>query len=66
MIEPEPDITINGHTLNNGQAMTVRCAIESFAFSLADDEDSLWEDAEGLRSAYFARIKEIRKMIFKQ
>lgn len=61
----EPSITINGVPLTVGQAMTVRCAIESFATTL---EDGLGDDEEGraMTAAYQARINELRAMIFRQ
>jgi len=55
----EPVITINGATLTEGQAMTVRIAVESFAFFLEDN--GLGE----LGSAFQSRIEEIRALIFK-
>tara|TARA_R110000868_G_scaffold55293_2_gene171979 strand:- start:135 stop:344 length:210 start_codon:yes stop_codon:yes gene_type:complete len=59
----EPAITINGRALTNGQAMTVRCAIEAFAYQI---EDGLGDDAHGvsMTRAYRNRISEIRDMIF--
>lgn len=32
----EPDIIINGHILNPGQAMTIRVALQSFLMELHD------------------------------
>ena len=56
-------ITINGHTLTDAQAMTVRNAIESFSGTL---EQGLGDDEHGKRmvAMYTARIDEIRRMIF--
>lgn len=61
----EPSITINGVALTTGQAMTVRCAIESFA---SDLEDGLGDDVHGLAmtAGYLARIDELRAMIFRE
>ncbi len=60
---PEPSITINGHTLTLGQAMTVRVAVESFAGEL--HANGLGEDATGksICAGYLARIDEIRRLI---
>lgn len=41
----EPIIEVNGQLLDEGQAMTIRVAIESFAISL--DRDGLGDDAHG-------------------
>jgi len=59
----EPEIIINGNKLSEGQAMTIRVAIESFAFRL---EDGLGNDETGKQIAknYKDRINEIRNMIF--
>ena len=61
----EPTITINGVPLVDGQAMTVRVAIESFASHL--HEDGLGEDETGraITKGYLARIDEIRGLIFR-
>jgi hypothetical protein len=61
----EPTITINGITLTDAQAMTVRVAIESFAFDLTSD--GLGEDDHGVTMTknYLARIDEIRSLIFR-
>lgn len=58
----EPTITINGHVLTIGQAMTVRCAIEAFATDLSD---GLGDDPHGQRMTigYMQRINDIRKMM---
>jgi hypothetical protein len=57
----EPEITINGQTLNFAQAMTVRVAIESFAMSIAAMSA---REREGIFDGYRARIDEIREYIF--
>jgi hypothetical protein len=56
----EPIITINGTLLSSAQAMTVRCAIESFASDLA--WNGLGDDdvGRGICEKYIARIREIR------
>ena len=60
----EPSITINGMPLTDGQAMTVRVAIENFAHDL--HFDGLGEDETGrdITKGYLARIGEIRRLIF--
>ena len=56
----EPQITINGTALSEGQAMTVRVAIASFVLSLTDS-DTLGTDehGRGMRSGYLDRLHEI-------
>jgi hypothetical protein len=60
----EAEITINGKPLSEGQAMTVRVALENFA---SDLKNGLGKDAIGkaICSGYKARIEEIRLMIYK-
>lgn len=64
MLNEEPSITINGHTLSVGQAMTVRVAIESFAGEMASR--GLGDDfhAKRMKDAYFDRLNEIRLLIY--
>lgn len=59
----ESRITINGVPLGEGQAMTVRVAIESLASSL---DDGLGDDEHGraMVAAYRARIAELRELMF--
>jgi hypothetical protein len=61
----EPTITINGGVLSEGQAMTVRVALETFALSLF--HEGLGQDATGtaICRGYLARIEEIRGMMFR-
>jgi hypothetical protein len=63
MTDDEPAITINGLALTTGQAMTVRCAIESFAASLVADGLGDDETDKEMCAGYLARIAEIRGMI---
>ena len=58
----EPTITINGVTLSQGQAMTVRVALSAFAMDL---RDGLGDDEHGkaMTAAYRARLSEILKII---
>ena len=60
----EPTITINGHVLSEGQAMTIRVAIEAFASELVSE--GLGDDEHGKRMVdlYVLRINEIRRFIF--
>ncbi len=61
----EPAIIVNGHTLTEGQAMTVRVAIEMFAVDL---RSGLGDDQHGrvLTAIYLDRIREIRALIFQE
>ena len=58
----EPTITINGLLLTTASAMTVRCAIEAFASSMAD---GLGNDEHGkaMADGYSANISAIRRMM---
>lgn len=58
----EPEITVNGHTLAPGEAMTVRVALQSFAESLAQ-RDALGDDEHGrrMRDAYLAAVGRINR-----
>ncbi len=60
----EPTIVINGKRLTVGQSMTVRNALESFAFRLSCE--GLGEDEHGARmtAGYLSQIDEIRDIIF--
>jgi hypothetical protein len=60
----EPRITINGQELSEGQATTIRVAIESFAADLRSD--GLGDDDHGRKmvAGYMARLNEIRDLIF--
>jgi len=62
----EPTITVNGTELSEGQAMTVRVALETFAFMLS--HEGLGEDETGIAicRAYLARIEEVRAMMFRE
>ena len=61
----KPIIVINGNKLTNGQAMTIRVAIEQFAIDLKE-ENALGDDETGKQIAqgYKNCINEIRKYIF--
>jgi hypothetical protein len=60
----EPEIIINGDTLTNGEAMTIRVALESFAADL--HRDGLGDDAHGKRmtEGYLRAIENIRRSMF--
>lgn len=59
----EPFVVINGVRLDDGQAMTVRVALESFAADLYGG--GLGDDDHGktMAALYLTRINEIRAMI---
>ena len=59
MIE-EPYITINGHDLTEGQAVTIRVAIETLASNLADIGLGSDEHGTVVAKNYLAKISEIR------
>lgn len=67
MGEPEPVITINGHLLNDAQAMTLRVAVQGFLFDLVDD-NALGDDEHGkaMVSLYRQRLDEINNMILRR
>lgn len=62
----EPTITINGQQLTEGQAMTIRVALETFAIDISSH--GLGEDAHGqiMRENYARIIGEIRALIAKK
>lgn len=59
----EPSIMINGSRLSEGQAMTIRVALNSFARSLQDD--GLGDDKHGreMAAAYAKRLNELFRII---
>jgi hypothetical protein len=57
----EPNITINGRTLDEGQAMTVRVAITSFFIELRDAET--FRALSPIAPRYLLRLEEIIRMI---
>lgn len=61
----EPEITINGTELSEGQAMTIRVALETFALTLTDEGLGTDGIGEALCKGYLARVDDIRRMIFK-
>jgi hypothetical protein len=60
----EARITINGRDLMEGQSMTVRVAITSFAADLL--ENGLGDDDHGkkMTAAYLERIGELNALLF--
>lgn len=56
----EPIITVNGHALTPGEAMTVRVALEAFALSLTDPESLADFDFGTIGPLYRAAISRIR------
>lgn len=60
----EPIITINGHTLTEGQAMTLRVAVEVFIADLT--ENGLGDDLHGQRmqEAYLSNLAYIQSYLF--
>lgn len=63
MTTDEPNITINGCTLTQGEAMTVRVAIQNFAMSL--QADGLGEDelGRGICAGYLANINHLNVLM---
>jgi hypothetical protein len=59
----EPTIIVNGTTLSEGQAMTVRVALESFMLDL--QSNGLGDDTTGKKIAngYLARGVEVRNLM---
>lgn len=60
----EPDITINGTPLSQGQAMTVRVACGDFYMGL-NSPVALGDDEHGhrMRKAYRERLKEVLQLM---
>jgi hypothetical protein len=61
----EPTIAVNGHTLNQAQAMTVRVALESFA-ALLSEPYALGTDghARELTELYKMRLAQVQMMMY--
>jgi len=64
-MDNEPIIVMNLTRLTNGQSMTIRVAIESFAASL-QKEGCLGSDKNGefIRKSYLKTIDELRKIMY--
>ena len=57
----EPNITINGVKLTQGQAMTMRVALESFAMNMQEIIDTAEVDEDiKIQHAYMACVRDIR------
>jgi hypothetical protein len=61
----EAFISVNGQALNEGQSMTIRVALESFAMSLKSD--GLGDDTHGknMVNLYLHAIDSIRKIMYR-
>lgn len=59
----EPKITINGTQITDAMAMTIRVAVNSFAFDISNN--GLGEDEHGKEMAklYLKRVDEINDLI---
>lgn len=64
----EPTVIINGTTLNTGQAMTLRVAVENWFMELRDDPGRLGMDdhARRMREGYLGALYQIIGMIAEQ
>lgn len=62
----EPTITVNGTELSDGQAMTVRVALETFALTLFHEGLGQDETGTAICRGYLARIEEVRGMMFRK
>jgi hypothetical protein len=60
---PEPSITINDFLLTEGEALTMRVALENFAFQLSDKQFSK-DLGEQLTRNYLDRIRDIHSLMF--
>jgi len=60
----EPDITINGVKLTQGQAMTIRVALQTYAIDMSQP-DALGSDATGrsIAKGYLRNISSINDII---
>jgi hypothetical protein len=61
----EPQIIINGVPLRQGEAMTVRVALDSFAMHLRATGLGDDEHGKAMTKGYLANIESIRALIFK-
>ena len=58
----EPIITINGKLLSEAQAMTVRVALEAYAFDLQTNGLGDDETGKAIASGYLRCVREIREL----
>lgn len=61
--DDEPDISINGTRLSEGQALSVRVAVEMFLIELSDP--GFHEGLGPVANGYQARLLEARALMFK-
>jgi len=63
-LQRETPITINGQPLSEGQAMSVRVAVEAYLVEMSQ-EGALGEDerGEGIRQGYLGRLTEVRTLL---
>jgi hypothetical protein len=59
----EPEIIINGIRLIEAQAMTVRCAVNSFIIDLQNNGLGDDEHGKAMARAYLARLREITEIM---
>jgi hypothetical protein len=59
----EPKMTVNGHLLTPGQAMTVRVALGTFAITLEGNGLGDDETGKAICAGYLARIAEVNAMM---
>ena len=59
-----PKIIMNGVELNQGQAMTVWVALQSFGSEMQEKKNALGKDKHGrfMQKAYLERVREINKI----
>lgn len=59
----EPTITINGRTLSEAQAMTVRVALNNFATQLAAKGLGKDEHGKAMTAGYLQHIAELQRLM---
>lgn len=59
----EPTITINGYTLSQAEAMTLRVSLGNFAIFLTDEGLGDDEHGKALTAGYLAAIRSITKLM---
>lgn len=62
-LPPEPAIIINGTTLNDAQAMTLRCACSHFGSDLLENGLGNDEVGNAMTTNYLARLREIDQLL---
>lgn len=63
----EPIHSLNGVPLTEGQAMTLRVAMDFFAMEMANP-DALGEDETGraIRTGYYECLRQIRELLYRR